>query len=203
VDHRPVPGPEGRVVGLRGGHLLLAGVPMSVLGGVLLLRLFGIDSHYGDAIEQVLVFVSGTSLVGYGAIAVHGGVSRIRSARVLRRRPGFSWAARCREVEWPEPVRLFVIEQGGVCLLSQRGEHLRSWAWAELGGATVERLSTVQHEGNALVLRSRDGRRLAQISFPDKELVLTEGTGSSVDDPDDPRAVILDRLRRDRRSSEV
>jgi hypothetical protein len=190
-DHRSVSGPEGRVVGLGRERLLLVGVPLSVLGGALVLMSLGTD-----AIELVLVLVGGSSL-GYGAIAVLDGLSRIRSARVLRGRPGFLWAARCREVKWPGPTRLFVIEQGGVRLLSQQAEHVRGWAWAELGGAAVESVSTVGHEGNALVLRSRDGRRLARISFPDKEL----GIEVSVDDPDDPRAVILDRLRRDQRSS--
>jgi hypothetical protein len=97
-------------------------------------------------------------------------------------------------VEQPRPTRVLVVGPQGVALLSQRGKQVRDWAWSELGGATVDRVEAVGREWEALVLWSRGEHRLAQLAFTTVGSGFFERMGRSTVEPEQARAVILDRL---------
>jgi hypothetical protein len=105
---------------------------------------------------SLVLAVLGAALITLGGFVLNAGIQRLRARRTARRAGQPYWAAVCIHTDQRFLQRVFLVDSGGVRLLTMRGRQLAAWPWTAIEQAVPTGVMVTNRTTEGLLLRTAD-----------------------------------------------
>ncbi len=146
------------------------GAPVAIAVGVAALLAFVALILVATKVEEttLTILLLGAlmgAVLALGIFSTNAGIQRLRARRAAARYGPHHWAGVCVQPERYLLLRILLVDDAGVHLLTMRGRRLVNWPWPAITKATATNVQFRRRTPAGLMLHTTD-RSLPTLAFP-------------------------------------